>query len=96
MYLTIQQVAEKLQIPVTTVKHLIAEGRLKHTRINANNVRVKEEDLYDIKSAPVKKRPNNLASVRTKGKTVSAPTKPAGKKEPVKNGKAEKETVPAG
>lgn len=91
-YLTIQQAAERLQLPVTTVKTLIKQNRLEATRINAMNVRIKEADLENIKSAPAPKRKPTSGENhwRNKPKAAEKASKPRVKT----NGKApEKEPV---
>jgi len=96
-YLTIPQAAEKLQVPPGTVKSMIKAGRLKAVRLNATNIRIKEEDLETIQSAPApKKRANSGEHHWSKQKAAAqAVVKPAkAKKETAQNGKAEKE--PAG
>lgn len=92
-YLTIQQVAERLQIPATTVKNLIKQGRLEATRINSMNVRIKEEALENIKSAPAPKRKSTSGEHhwRNKPKEATKVSKPRAVKT---NGKApEKEPI---
>lgn len=95
-YLTIPQAAEKLQVPPGTVKSMIKAGRLKAVRLNATNIRIKEEDLETIQSAPApKKRANSGENHWSKQKAVKTRQgKP--KKEASPNGKAEKEPASVG
>lgn len=52
---TIKQVAEELQVGVTTVKRWIKEGKTKVLRFGHRTVRITEEELDRIKKQGLRK-----------------------------------------
>lgn len=94
-YLTIPQAAEKLQVPPGTVKSMIKAGRLKATRLNATNIRIKEEELDNIQSAPApKKRANSGDKHWSKQRSAIQEIREVKPKRAPKNGKPEQEPSP--